>query len=138
MGTSGINPAAVPKLLNACQAVVERWEHGDLAEAACMCAEAVNMALCLQDNTPDEAEDEVRSQAIDDLLAKAEAAGLKAEDLDEIVHELTSSIAADVNNAGMDGQLGYLVDQMDVQSAAKQLERPAEERSETAENTGNE
>ena len=26
--------AAVPKLMAACQAVVERWEHGDLAEAA--------------------------------------------------------------------------------------------------------
>jgi hypothetical protein len=53
MGASSVNPAAVPKLLNACQAVVERWEHGDLAEAACMCAEAVNMAFGLQDDTPD-------------------------------------------------------------------------------------
>ena len=33
--------AAVPKLLAACQAVVDRWEHGDLAEAARMCSEAV-------------------------------------------------------------------------------------------------
>ena len=36
--------AAVPKLLAACQAVIERWEHGDLAEAARMCSEAVEMA----------------------------------------------------------------------------------------------
>jgi hypothetical protein len=37
--------AAVPKLLAACQAVVERWEHGDLAEAARMCSEAVAVAF---------------------------------------------------------------------------------------------
>jgi hypothetical protein len=37
--------AAVPKLLAACQAVVERWEHGDLAEAARMCSEAVETAI---------------------------------------------------------------------------------------------
>ena len=40
-----------------------------------------------------------REQVIGDLLAKAEAAGLQAEDLDEMVHELTASIAADVNNS---------------------------------------
>ena len=37
--------AAVPKLLAACQAVVERWQHGDLAEAARMCSEAVTLAI---------------------------------------------------------------------------------------------
>jgi hypothetical protein len=37
--------AAVPKLLAACQAVVERWEHGDLAEAARMCGKAVQEAI---------------------------------------------------------------------------------------------
>ena len=36
---------AVPKLLVACQAVVERWEQGDLAEAARMCSEAVDAAI---------------------------------------------------------------------------------------------
>jgi hypothetical protein len=36
--------AAVPKLLAACQVVVERWQHGNLAEAARMCAEAVQQA----------------------------------------------------------------------------------------------
>ncbi len=133
MGTSNVNPAAVPKLLNACQAVVERWEDGDLAEAARMCAEAVNLALGPQDCTPDE-----RDQAVGDLLDKAEAGGLKAEDLDEIVHELASSIAADINNSGMDGQIGYLVDQMGVQAVAKQIEQLAEKRAETAEDTDNE
>jgi hypothetical protein len=36
--------AATPKLLAACQAVVDRWERGDLAEAARMCDEAVRLA----------------------------------------------------------------------------------------------
>jgi hypothetical protein len=36
--------AAVPKLLAACKMVVDRWEHGDLAEAARMCAEAIKQA----------------------------------------------------------------------------------------------
>jgi hypothetical protein len=36
--------AAVPKLLAACQAIVDRWESGDLAEAARMCAAAVRLA----------------------------------------------------------------------------------------------
>ena len=125
--------AAVPRLLAACQAVVDRWERGDLAEAACMCNEAVNMALGLGDYSPDS-----RDKAIDDLLAKSEAAGMKAEDLDEIVHELAASIAADVNNSGMDGQLAYLIDQMGVQETTKQIERPVKERAKTTEDTGNE
>jgi hypothetical protein len=37
--------AAVPKMLAACRAVVERWQHGDLAEAARMCGEAVDAAI---------------------------------------------------------------------------------------------
>jgi len=40
--------AAVPKLLAACRAVVDRWEHGDLAEAARMCDDAVRLATCPQ------------------------------------------------------------------------------------------
>jgi hypothetical protein len=36
--------AALPKLLAACQAVVDRWEHGDLAEAARMCQGALDTA----------------------------------------------------------------------------------------------
>jgi hypothetical protein len=36
--------AAAPKLLAACQAVVERWEQGDLAEAARLCSAAVAAA----------------------------------------------------------------------------------------------
>ncbi len=83
-------------------------------------------------------EDDSRDQAIDDLLAKVEAAGLKAEDLDEIVHEFASSIAADINNEGIDGQIRYLVDHLGLQGTTKQIERLVEEQPEAAENTGNE
>ena len=38
---------------------------------------------------------------------------------DEAVHELTSSIAADVNNEGLERQLGYLIDQLGSQEAGK-------------------
>lgn len=37
--------AAVPRLLAACQSVVANWEHGDLAQAARLCAEAVQTAI---------------------------------------------------------------------------------------------
>jgi hypothetical protein len=88
----------------------------------------------------EQGDEDDREQAIADLLAKAEAAGLETADLDEIVHELTSSIAADVNNEGMEGQLRYLVDQMGVQGVTQQLDRLAKELSKagTTENTGNE
>jgi hypothetical protein len=76
-------------------------------------------------------EDNGRDQATDALLTKAEAAGLEPEDLDEIVHELAASIAADVNNDSLDGQIGYLIDQMGVQAATKQVDRLAEERAST-------
>jgi hypothetical protein len=76
-------------------------------------------------------EDDGREQAVSDLLAKAEAAGLKAEDLDEIVHELAASIAADINTSGMDGQLTYLIGQMGYEATNKQLDRLTEERSKT-------
>ena len=46
--------AAVPKLLAACQAVVDRWEHGDLAEAARMCAAAVQEATSGRESTDHE------------------------------------------------------------------------------------
>lgn len=74
---------------------------------------------------------EDRDQAIENLLAKAEAAGLEAEDVDEMVYELAASIAADVNNSGLDGQLGYLLDQLGSEGTSKQLDRLAEKRRES-------
>ena len=76
-----------------------------------------------------EYEDDGCQQAVDDLLAEAKAAGLEAEDLEETVHELASSIAADVNNSGLEGQLTYLIEQLGIQEAGKELGRLAAERS---------
>ena len=133
METTIVNPAAVPRLLAACQAVVNRWEHGDLAEAARMCNVAADMALGLGDYAIDPAD-----HPIDALLATAEAAGLKAEDLDEIVHELAASIAADINNSGMDSQLNYMIDQMGIQGTTKQLDRLAAEKTPSTTAAGDE
>ena len=62
---------------------------------------------------------------------QTEAAGLESEDLDEVVHELVASIAANMNNSGMEGQLGYLIEEMGIQAATKQLDRLVEERART-------
>jgi hypothetical protein len=42
--------------------------------------------------------------------------------MDEIVHEFAASIAADVNNGGLDDQIRYLVDGMGVQQTERQLD----------------
>ena len=55
-------------------------------------------------------------------MDKADAAGLEPEDLDEIVHEFAASIAADVNNGGLEDQIRYLVDGMGVQQTEQQLD----------------
>ena len=59
---------------------------------------------------------------IERLVDKADAAGLEPEDLDEIVHEFAASVAADVNNGGLDDQIRYLVDGMGVQQTERQLD----------------
>lgn len=59
---------------------------------------------------------------IDRLVDKADAAGLEPEDLDEFVHEFAASVAADVNNGGLDDQIRYLVDGMGVQQMERQLD----------------
>jgi DNA-binding transcriptional regulator YbjK len=122
--------AAVPKLLAACQAVVERWQCGDLAEAARMCSEAVQQATSAASSGNQEPADAFptdRDQLLEQLVAKAEAAGLKAEDFDETVHELASGIAADINNAGLEDQLRYLIAEWGGEAAGREIDRPAEE-----------
>jgi hypothetical protein len=60
--------AAVPRLLAACQAVVDCWECGDLAEAARMCADAVTAAL--GDQPPSQAGDSaMRTVPIESRIA---------------------------------------------------------------------
>ena len=62
------------------------------------------------------------------LADKADASGLKAEDLDEAVHEFAASIAADVNNGGLEDQLRYLVDGLGAQHAERKLDELIAER----------
>lgn len=128
--------AAVPRLLAACRAVVERWEQGDLAEAAQMCAEAVRLAMnasASDDRQPATFLPVDRNGLLQQLVEKAEAAGLEAEDLDETVHELAASIAADINNEGLQAQLGYLLDEWGGEAIAREIDRLIDEKSTNSE-----
>jgi hypothetical protein len=61
--------------------------------------------------------------AVKRLMAEAETAGLAAEDLDELIHDLASGIAADVNNSGLPDQIGYLVAELGPADAALQFKQ---------------
>ena len=63
------------------------------------------------------------NSAIPRLYDKAIDACLAPEYLDELVHELAASIAADVNNGGMEDQLAYLIDAMGVKETEKQIDK---------------
>ena len=65
---------------------------------------------------------------VERLVNKAESAGLQAEDLDDTVHDLVSSIASDINNEGMDGQIKYLVKEMGAQHTEQEIDKLIEER----------
>jgi hypothetical protein len=52
---------------------------------------------------------------------------LAAEHLDETVHELAASVAADVNNGGLEEQIAYLVDGLGAQHTERQLDELIEE-----------
>ncbi len=73
-----------------------------------------------------------RDAAVDRLVSKAQAADLSPEDMDETVHELAASIAADINNGGLDSQIGYLVEQMGTRGAQQQLDRLIKEKTASA------
>ena len=60
--------------------------------------------------------------AAERLVAKAEAAGLQPEDLDEAVHDLASAIAARINNGGLEEQVGYLVERLGVEDTERQID----------------
>jgi hypothetical protein len=53
---------------------------------------------------------------------------LQPEDLDEAVHELASSVAADLNNGGVDDQVRYLVEGLGVQDTERQIDKLVDER----------
>ena len=82
---------------------------------------AMNTAVAHKqaDEQPETAASE---EQIGRLVDKVDAAGLEPEELDEIVHEFAASIAADVNNGGLEDQIRYLVDGMGVQHTEQQLD----------------
>jgi transcriptional regulator of acetoin/glycerol metabolism len=45
-----------------------------------------------------------------ELLRLACDRGVRPEDLDELVHELKSEEAAEINNAGLEAQLAYILE----------------------------
>ena len=69
-----------------------------------------------------EVADDGRSAEVERLTNKADAAGLQPEDLDDLVHDLAASVAADVNNSGVTDQLRYLVDGLGAQHTEQQLD----------------
>jgi hypothetical protein len=65
---------------------------------------------------------------VERLANRADTAGLVAEDFDDLVHELAASVAADVNNSGLENQLRYLVDGIGSQHTERQLDELIEKR----------
>ena len=91
------------------------WTSLRIAHAESRCAHGSKA-----DELPETAASE---KQIERLVDKTDAAGLKPEDLDEIVHEFAASIAADVNNGGLEEQIRYLVEGMGAQHTERQIER---------------
>jgi hypothetical protein len=83
---------------------------------------AVRLEVVLDDNNGKEPEMKTRV-IIARLVDKVSAAGLEPEDLDDLVHELAASVAADVNNGGLDEQIAYLIEGMGAEHAEQQLDQ---------------
>lgn len=49
-------------------------------------------------------------EGLQELLHLVEAAGVTEEDLDEVVHALKAEEAAEINNAGLEAQLEYILE----------------------------
>ena len=69
---------------------------------------------------------DAREQRLAQLVAKAKGAGIAVEDLDEAVHDMAASMAADVNNSGLDGQLAFLLDNMGYEGTSTRLDELVE------------
>ena len=69
-------------------------------------------------------------EQIERLVDKADAAGLESEDFDEVVHEFAASIAADVNNDGLEAQIRYLVEGIGAQHTERQIDELIEQQQE--------
>lgn len=62
------------------------------------------------------------------LAQKAQALGIVAEQLDELVHEQQAGAAARIDNDGLDSQLLYLVEQCGADAVEQQLDQLAADR----------
>ncbi len=92
-------------------------------EAKCWTRLRTAMTKAVAHKQADEQPETAASEEqIERLVDKVDAAGLEPEELDEIVHEFAASIAADVNNGGLEDQIRYLVDGMGVQHTEQQLD----------------
>ena len=74
-----------------------------------------------------------RAAVVDRLADKADAAGLQPDDFEETVHEFAASIAADVNNGGLEDQIAYLVDGFGAQHTERQIDELIENQPEQGE-----
>ena len=89
-------------------------EQGSLTCGRCCCAMRLER---------DQESDGNDGPEIDRLVEKADAADLKPEALDELVHDLAASIASGINNSGVEDQIRYLAKEMGLKSTEKQLDQ---------------
>ncbi|MCP1540111.1 hypothetical protein [Methylorubrum extorquens] len=61
------------------------------------------------------------AESMKELVALAHRHNLKPEDLDDSVHDAASSYASTINNAGLEGQIAFLVEQWGVEETRKFL-----------------
>jgi hypothetical protein len=67
-------------------------------------------------------------QEVAGLVRDAKRLGLRAEDLDDLVHEEASQLASSANNAGLEEQINVLVEQLGVDEARRALDQVAADR----------
>ena len=68
---------------------------------------------------------ETQRPQINRLIRRAKACGLQPEQLDEVVHETASSVAASLNNAGLDEQIAYLVKEFGPEETERMIDEAA-------------
>jgi hypothetical protein len=77
-----------------------------------------------------------REQDLRDLLALARQHGISSDDLDEIVHEVVSEQATQINNGGPETQLSYLIDAIGPTQARAMLHTDSGKHSEQTTDNG--
>jgi len=85
------------------------------------------MCGCRMELQPETTADDLDA-VVERLADKAESVGLQPEHLDEMVHELASSVAADINNGGLEEQVKYLVEGLGAQHTERQIDELIKER----------